>query len=269
MKQLAIVLSLVLVLLLGVCAWMIREQEDATTEPSHTQTQPQYSEPIGESTAPTQPEITEPTVPPTSQPVVTEPSTPIQTEPPRVLEDEDFVRIADWIPSARIELPYATEENFTSVKIYPFTDSYLRFGTVKKLAQAADKLAQLGYGILVWDGYRPVYAQQKLWDVCPDPNYVSKPGTGSQSHCRGIAVDITLYDLNSGKLLEMPSGFDEFSALGDRDYRDCSAAARANAELLEQIMESCGFKPYSGEWWHFTDTNTFEIEYEFDPSTQG
>ena len=265
MKQLAVVLSVVLVLLLGVCFWMIREQESSPTEPDLLQTQPQSSEPSEEATAPTQQTNTEPTFPPTSQPAETEPPAPTQTEPSAEPEDDDFVRIADYIPDARVELPYATQDNFTGTQIYEFTDAYLRYGTLKKLAQAAARLREMGYGLLIWDGYRPVYAQQKLWDVCPDPNYVSKPGTGTQAHCRGIAVDLTLYDLETGELLEMPSGFDEFSALGDRDYSDCTAAARANAQLLQDVMESCGFKPYSGEWWHFSDTDTFDIEYEFDP----
>ena len=265
MKQLAVILSVVLVLLLGVCFWMIREQEGSPTEPDPLQTQPQSSEPSDETTVPTQQTDTEPTVPPTSQPAETEPPAPTQTEPSAEPEDGDFVRIADYVPDARVELPYATQDNFTGTQIYEFTDAYLRYGTLKKLAQAAARLREMGYGLLIWDGYRPVYAQQKLWDVCPDPNYVSKPGTGTQAHCRGIAVDLTLYDLETGELLEMPSGFDEFSALGDRDYSDCTAAARANAQLLQDVMESCGFKPYSGEWWHFSDTDMFDIEYEFDP----
>ncbi len=121
-------------------------------------------------------------------------------------------------------------------------------------------------GLVIWDAYRPVYAQQKLWDVCPDPAYVSKPGTGRQTHCRGIAVDLTLYDLETGVLLEMPSDFDEFSELGDRDYIDCTITARENALILEKSMENAGFQPYSGEWWHFSDTVDHPIENDFDPA---
>ena len=88
----------------------------------------------------------------------------------------------------------------------------------------------------------------------------------SASHCRGCAVDITLYDLVSGLPVEMPTGFDDFSAYADRDYRDVSEEAAANALLLEQIMSDCGFRPYSAEWWHFTDTDSYDIEYVFDPA---
>ena len=259
MKLLAVILSVVLVLLLGVCFQMVRQQKNGPTEPATNQAQP--SEPSEETTRPTQPTVNEPS----SGPEETEPTVPVPTEPPAEPKDENFVLITDYIPDAWVELPYATKENFTGTVIYNFTEAYLRYGTVKKLASAAQLLREHGYGLAIWDGYRPVYAQQKLWDVCPDPNYVSKPGTGSQSHCRGIAVDLTLYNLKTGELLEMPSGFDAFSALGDRDYSDCTPAARTNAQLLESIMESCGFKPYSGEWWHFSDTELFDIEYEFDP----
>jgi D-alanyl-D-alanine dipeptidase len=137
----------------------------------------------------------------------------------------------------------------------------------KKLMQAAALLESEGVGLLIWDAFRPVHAQQRLWEAYPDPAYVSPPGTGTQSHCRGCAVDLTLYDLKTGLPLEMPTGFDDFSHYADRDYSDASPEAAANALLLENVMESCGFKPYRGEWWHFTDTDSYEIEFAFDPAT--
>ncbi len=206
-----------------------------------------------------------PTEPPTEPPATSAPPTEPSTVWPD-LDDAEFVRIVDYVPNVRQSLRYATADNFTGQIIYEFTDAYLRYGTVKKLAQVAQELEELGLGLVIWDGYRPLYAQQKLWDVCPDPNYVSRPGTGRQTHCRGIAVDITLYDLETGELLEMPSDFDEFSALGDRDYSDCSVVARESALILEKSMENAGFLPYSGEWWHFSDTQDYPIEEIFDPA---
>ncbi len=248
-----------------------------TTGPSLT-TAPEETQPPQTTVMPTEPStgvMVPPTVPPTQPP--TEPSTEPTTEPPTEpptepkptypnFDDEDFVRAVDYVPNLRQELRYGTDNNFTGQKIYDFSDAYLRFGTVKKLAKAALDLEELGLGILIWDGYRPLYAQQKLWDICPDPNYVSQPGTGRQTHCRGIAVDITLYDLETGALLEMPSDFDEFSALGDRDYSDCSDNARENALILQSAMENAGFQPYSGEWWHFADGTDHPIEEDFDPA---
>lgn len=207
---------------------------------------------------------TEPTLPETEP--VTEPATESPTELPTEPEREAFVRAADYIPHLRVELAYATTDNFTGTVIYEFTDAYLRYGTVQKLMKAAEILEEQGYGLVIWDAYRPVYAQERLWEICPDPAYVSKPGTGSQSHCRGLAVDVSLYDLETGEMLEMPTGFDTFTALADRDYTDCTSEAASNAMLLEDTLIICGFKPYSAEWWHFSDVDSYDIEYAFDPA---
>ena len=199
---------------------------------------------------------TEPPAPPTEIP------TEAPTEPPAA---EDLVRIRDFIPGIREDLAYASENNFTGQKIYDFYNAYLRYGTVEKLSAAAAELEQLGYGILIWDGFRPVSAQAALWEICPDPAYVSHPVTGTRAHCRGNAVDMTLYDLQTGDALVMPTGFDDFSALADRNYADCDPVAAENAQLLEQIMEKHGFKPYRAEWWHFTDTDSYPVEESFLP----
>lgn len=194
----------------------------------------------------------------------TQDSTPTEKEsealpPPEPLAT-DLAEIADYIPDVRIELAYATENNFTGQVIYDFTDACLRYGTLCKLVQAADILRNQGYGLVIWDAYRPLTAQQSLWEICPDPNYVSSPGTGTQSHCRGCAVDITLYDLETGLLLEMPTGFDDFSSLADRNYSDVSQTAAANASFLEETLTQAGFTPYFGEWWHFTDTDIADYD---------
>lgn len=222
---------------------------------------------LTETNAPTEPP-TEPTqVPTESTEAPTEPTQPL-TEPQEAAEPEnaDFVKVIDYIPNIRQELAYATVDNFTGQRVYDFTDTYLRYGTVKKLAKVCEELAQQGLGLLIWDGFRPVSAQAKLWEICPDPTYVSHPVTGSRSHCRGSAVDVTLVDLETGKELPVPTGFDNFTKYADRDYSDCSPEAAANARLLEQIMEQYGFKPYSAEWWHFSDTDSYPVEEYFDPA---
>lgn len=207
----------------------------------------------------------------TTAPIDPEPSTPEAsetTQPPEIPEpsEEDFVRILDYIPTARVELPYGTVNNFTGCRIYDFTDAFLRYGTVKKLMQVSEELAGQGIGLIVWDGFRPVSAQAKLWEICPDPAYVSHPVTGKRAHCRGNAVDVSLYDLETGEDLPVPTGYDNFTAYADRDYSDCSAAAAANALLLEQTMEKYGFTPYFAEWWHFTDTTDYPVDEFFDPA---
>ena len=226
------------------------------------QTVPPATDPVVQETAaPTEAPTEAPTKTPT-QPPVTASAEPAQLPEPA---DDELVRVRDYIPTVREELAYATEHNFTGQKIYDFYNAYLRYGTVKKLAAACAELEAQGLGILIWDGYRPVSAQAALWEICPDPAYVSHPVTGSRSHCRGSAVDLTLVDLETGEKLVMPTGFDDFSALADRDYSDCEAEAAENARLLEGIMEKHGFKPYSGEWWHFSDTDSYPVEEEFQP----
>ena len=227
---------------------------------------PEPAEPILTETEPvTETVPAAPTQPPTEKP--TEPIIIAPTEPALLPEPEDdeLVRVIDYLPSVREALAYATGENFTGQQIYDFYNAYLRYGTVKKLAAACAELEQQGLGILIWDGFRPVSAQAALWDICPDPQYVSHPVTGTRAHCRGNAVDLTLIDLETGEKLEMPTGFDDFSALADRNYGDCTDTAAENARLLESIMKKHGFKPYSAEWWHFTDTDSYPVAEEFQP----
>ena len=106
--------------------------------------------------------------------------------------DTDFVRIMDYIPDIVIDLKYATADNFTGTVIYDFKDAYLRYGTVKKLAVAQEKFKAMGYYIKIWDAYRPFAAQEKLWQVCPNPRYVANPANGMKAHNLGGTIDMTL-----------------------------------------------------------------------------
>ena len=178
--------------------------------------------------------------------------------------DEDFVRIRDYIPDVQVELKYAAADNFTGQTVYDFEDVFLRYGTVMKLKAVAEELAGQGMGIKIWDGFRPVSAQFRLWEICPDDTYVANPNKGYSNHSRGFAVDLTLVD-SQGAEVEMPTEFDDFSGKADRDYSDCTETARNNAQLLESIMEKHGFQGYWGEWWHFNDTYKYDVETCFDP----
>ena len=182
--------------------------------------------------------------------------------------DADFVRITDYIPTAVIDLKYATEDNFTGQVIYSFNDAWLRYGTVKKLMLVADELAERGLYLKIWDSFRPVSAQFTLWDVYPDATFVANPNNGFSSHSRGNTIDITLVDANGYELL-MPTAFDDFSALANRSYNDCDPDAASNAILLENLMKKHGFEPYYNEWWHYSDTTSYEAEKMFDPAALG
>ncbi len=211
-------------------------------------------------------------VTPTDPPESTAPATqPPETDPPRIWqpqpEKEAFVRICDYIPNVVVELPYATQHNFTGQRIYDFTEPWLRYGTVQKLIMVQQELAEKDLYIKIWDGFRPVSAQFKLWEACPDPTYVANPIYGYSSHSRGNTVDITLVD-SRGREITMPTGFDDFSARADRDYSDCSQEAAENARLLEKTMVKYGFKPYFGEWWHFSDEESYPVEEGFQPVAQ-
>ena len=195
--------------------------------------------------------------------ILTQPET-MPTEPPVPESDEAFVRVLDYLPTASQELMYATERNFTGQVIYDFEDAYLRWGTVKKLQLVCADLEELGLYIKIWDGFRPVSAQFTLWEACPDPTYVANPTTGHSSHSRGNTIDLTLVDANGQELL-MPTGFDDFSVKANRDYSDCSVEETNNAQLLEILMEKHGFTGYFGEWWHFSDTVSYNVESVFEP----
>lgn len=192
---------------------------------------------------------------------VPETTQPRSTLPP---EDADLVPVSAWLPEVRQELRYAGEDNFTGQRIYPFWEAYLRYGTVKKLMQVSRELEEQGLRLKLWDAYRPVSAQWKLWEAVPDPTYVADPRKGFSSHSRGNTVDITLTDAQGNDLL-MPTDFDDFSPLADRNYSDCTPEQAANARLLEQTMERWGFTGYRGEWWHFTDCEEYPVEQTFEP----
>ena len=194
---------------------------------------------------------------------------PIETVyvPPEMPVEEDnvFVDLREYIPDAFYQLRYGTLNNFTGKVVYEFDGVYLRYGTVAKLMKVQAKLREEGLSLKVWDAFRPASAQHALWVANPDPVYVNNPAVGYSSHTRGNTIDVTLVD-RDGNELEMPSDYDAFSALSDRDYADCSEEAAKNAKKLETIMTENGFTGYAGEWFHYTDTDQYELDLYFDPS---
>lgn len=195
----------------------------------------------------------------TAQEIITQEIT-TEKEP----EDDEYVLVNKYIPDIYVELMYATDNNFTGVRIYDFTDAYLRYGTVKKLAQVQKELKQQGYSLKIWDAYRPFEAQQKLWEVYPDPNYVANPANGMKKHNIGGTVDITMVTAD-GSVISMPTEFDDFSLKADRDYSDIEdEEAVKNVMILQNAMENNGFTGYQGEWWDYSDTVEYE-EVDFEP----
>lgn len=204
----------------------------------------------------------DPSAPSEPAPVLEVPVVNLDEMPKR--EPGDFVKVRDYIPDLVVELKYATSSNFTGSIIYDFTEAYLRYSTVLKLMDVQAELREQGLRLKIWDGFRPLEAQEKLWNANPDPSYLSNPKTGTNSHSRGHTVDLTVVDAE-GKELEMPTGHDEFTAYADRDYSDCTDAAAKNAMLLQEVMEKHGFEGLKTEWWHFSEKAEYEIEQVFDP----
>lgn len=177
---------------------------------------------------------------------------------------EEFVAVRSLIPDLVEDLRYATADNFTGQAIYTFHTAWLRRGTAEKLARAQELLKGRGFRLRLWDAFRPLEAQFKMWEACPDDDYVADPTHGGCSkHNRGSAVDVTLLTL-AGEEVEMPTGFDDFSGAARRDA-PCSEAAHAHSVLLEEVMTECGFVPYAGEWWHFNDSDLYPLERDFLP----
>ncbi|MBP6783259.1 MAG: PQQ-binding-like beta-propeller repeat protein [Verrucomicrobiales bacterium] len=162
----------------------------------------------------------------------------------------DFVEPVRLDPTLVIDLPYATENNFCKVRLYPVDRCFLRREVAESLILAQRSLANEGFGLKIWDGYRPRSVQYRMWEVSPLPNFVGDPKRGSK-HNRGAAVDVTLVDLATGEELEMPTPYDEFSPRARTGYLKVSPAAAENRRRLQMAMRAAGFSTIDSEWWHF------------------
>jgi len=163
---------------------------------------------------------------------------------------ELLVEVPERIPTALVELKYATDDNFMKKQVYPTGARCLLLErTLKRLAQAAQALAAQGYRLKLYDCYRPQSVQVELWKNQPRPGYVMDPQKGS-THSRGTAVDLTLVT-RDGAPIEMPSAYDFFGKAAHHGYAGGPPAARAHRDALRTAMEAAGFKPNPLEWWHY------------------
>jgi zinc D-Ala-D-Ala dipeptidase len=174
-------------------------------------------------------------------------------QPAPVIKPGDLVELTALDPSIKLDIRYATANNFTGIVLYDQPRAFLIKAAADALVAVHRQLKKDGFGLTIFDGYRPLSITKKLWDATPPGpkrNYVANPKKGSR-HNRGCAVDLSMHDLAGGKLVEMPSGYDEFTTRAHRNFMNAAPKAIANRELLERVMEATGFRGMSNEWWHF------------------
>lgn len=168
-------------------------------------------------------------------------------------EENPLVDLKKALSGLHFDIRYATADNFVKEVLYPEARCLLRKETAEKLKKAQDALQQKGFSLKLFDGYRPLSVQKKLWEKYPVEGFVANPAKGS-NHNRGAAVDLTLAD-KDGKELPMPSAYDEFSERAHRDYQGGTEEERRNRQVLEDAMQGAGFIGLRSEWWHFDDAD--------------
>jgi D-alanyl-D-alanine dipeptidase len=163
-----------------------------------------------------------------------------------------LVELAALDPSIRLDIRYAAANNFLGRPVYDEPRAFLQRPAAEALLRAHRWLKTKGYGIVVFDGYRPWSVTKIFWDATPEDKkqFVADPAKGSR-HNRGCAVDVSLYELRSGRQVAMPSGYDEMTERAHPDYRGGPRKARRLRDLLRRAMEREGFTVYEHEWWHF------------------
>jgi zinc D-Ala-D-Ala dipeptidase len=175
----------------------------------------------------------------------------------------DLVELTTLDPTIHLDIRYATTRNFLGTPLYSQARAFLQRPAAEALVRVERSLAAEGYGLLVHDAYRPWYVTRLFWDAMPPElhRFVADPAEGSR-HNRGCAVDVTLYELKTGREVEMPSLYDEPTERAYPGYAGGTAAQRAARDLLRRHMEAQGFTVYEFEWWHFDyrDWTSYGIE---------
>ena len=164
-------------------------------------------------------------------------------------QQSDFVRLKDLSHDFVYELKYATPDNFLKQAVYDCGECYLRKSTAEALVKANEAFKQLGYRIKLFDCYRPLSVQKKMWKILPGTHYVANPAKGSK-HNRGAAVDLTLVDAQ-GKELNMGTPFDFFGKEAHHTYTQHSKEVLENRKLLKETLDKFNFKSIYSEWWHY------------------
>ncbi len=175
---------------------------------------------------------------------------------------DSLVELVTIDSTIHLDIRYATPMNFMGRPMYTQARAFLQFPAATALIRVSEKVRRRGYGLLVFDAYRPWSVTKKFWDETPREKriYVANPRKGSK-HNRGCAVDLSLYDQATGKEIIMPSPYDDFSKRAAAGFTGGTAAQRTARDLLRELMTSEGFSVNPDEWWHFDfkDWTSFRI----------
>jgi zinc D-Ala-D-Ala dipeptidase len=174
---------------------------------------------------------------------------PVEPHPMRPM---DLVALSTIAPGIKFDIRYASTNNFMGFPLYDQPGAFLQRPAAAALGRVAQSLRSKGYGLLIYDAYRPWFVTKMFWDATPPQSriFVADPAKGSR-HNRGCAVDLTLYDVATGQPLEMTSRYDEMSRRAYADYVGGTSRQRWERDLLRREMEKQGFTVYPEEWWHF------------------
>lgn len=154
------------------------------------------------------------------------------------------------IPGIRLDIRYATSNNFTHKPVYTSAHAFLRKPAAEALRNVQAELVTRGMALQVFDAYRPYAATLLFWDLVKDTLFVASPASGSR-HNRGCAIDVTLINLKTGMEMEMPTTYDAFTRVAGAFYDSITTTARMNRRTLIEIMSKNGFRVMDSEWWHF------------------
>jgi D-alanyl-D-alanine dipeptidase len=163
--------------------------------------------------------------------------------------DTTFVNLKDYSNDFIYDMKYATTDNFLKAKVYDCAECFLRLKTVQALVNANKDFIEKGYKIKLYDCYRPLSIQKKMWEIVSNPEYVADPKKGS-FHNRGGAVDISIVDAK-GQEVDMGTPFDFFGIQASHNYIELSKEVISNRKFLKKVMIKNGFNSFDSEWWHY------------------
>lgn len=165
-------------------------------------------------------------------------------------KNKQLLEIKKYIPTINLDIRYAGKDNFTKQAVYKQARAFARLPVVEALKRAQNELKKSGFGLKIFDAYRPYRVTVKFFAIATDKSFVANPKDGSR-HNRGCAIDLSLIHLKNGKEVEMPTPYDSFAPEAASNFQDLPPRIIKNRELLRNTMEKYGFRVLDNEWWHF------------------